>query len=153
MKIVEQTQTKLVLQEFPWGIAWFGIFWLVPVISAMLFFGNNIILILLVGIGSSAMISLTSEIVTCTFDKSLNSMILKQQRLLKTKLIERSIEAISGITLEVRSGDNGDLYRVSIMLDSGKCVPLTSAYTSDLQGNRKTAKDIATFLNVSNHLH
>jgi hypothetical protein len=152
MKIVEQTQTKLVLRKFPWGVAWFGIFWLVPVISAMLFFGNNIILILLVGIGSSAMVSLTSEIVTCTFDKSLNSMILKQQRLLKTKLIERSIEAISGITLEVMSGDNGELYRVSIMLDSGKCVPLTSAYTSDLQGNRKTAEDIATFLNVSNHL-
>jgi hypothetical protein len=152
MKIVEQTQTKLVLRKFPWGVAWFGIFWLVPVISAMLFFGNNIILILLVCIGSSAMVSLTSEIVTCTFDKSLNSMILKQQRLLKTKLIERSIEAISGITLEVMSGDNGELYRVSIMLDSGKCVPLTSAYTSDLQGNRKTAEVIATFLNVSNHL-
>lgn len=151
MKIVEQTQTKLVLREFPWKIAWFGIFWLVPVISAMLFFGDNIILILLVGIGFSALVSLTSEIVNCTFDKSLNRMILKQQRLLKTKLIERSIEAILGITLEVMTGDNGELYRVSIMLDSGKCVPLTSAYTSDLQGNRKTAENIATFLNVFNY--
>ena len=151
MKIVEQTKTKLVLREFPWNVAWFAILWVVPAISGVFFFRQNIIWTLLIVIACSAVICLTSEIVTCTFDKSLNSMILKRQKLLKTKLIERSIEAILGIKLEVMSGDHGELYRVSVMLDSGKCVPLTSAYTSGLRDNRKTAEDIATFLNVSNY--
>jgi hypothetical protein len=151
MKIVEQTETKLVLREFPWNIAWFGILWVVPVISGMLVFRQNIIWTLFAVIVCSAVVYLTSEFVTCTFNKSFNNMILKRQKLLKTELIEHSIEAISGIKLEVMIGDNSDLYRVSIILDSGKCVPLTSAYTSDLQDNRKTAEDIATFLNVSNY--
>jgi tetratricopeptide (TPR) repeat protein len=151
MKIVEQTPTKLVLRKFPWFVACFAIFWLVPSISGMLFIGNNIILILFPVIVFFGVMFPFCEIVTCTFDKSLNSMILKRQTLLKTKLIERSIEAISGIKLEVRSGDDLDTYRVSIMLASGKCVPLTSVYTSGLQDKEKTAEDIATFLNVSNY--
>jgi hypothetical protein len=151
MKIVEQTETKLVLREFPLEVAWFGIFWVLPIISVMLFFRQNIIGTLFVVIVCSAAVGLTSEIMTCTFDKSLNNMTLKRQKLLKTKKIERSIEGISGIKLEVMIGDNSGLYRVSIMLDSGECVPLTSAYTSNLQDNRKKAEDIATFLNVSNY--
>jgi tetratricopeptide (TPR) repeat protein len=151
MKIVEQTQTKLVLRKFPWFIACFAIFWLALSISGMLFVGHNIILILLVVIVFLAIVSPLCEIVICTFDKSLNSMTLKRQTLLKTKLIERSIEAISGIKLEVMSGDNLDAYRVSIMFASGKCVPLTSVYTSGLRDKEKTAEAIATFLNVSNY--
>ncbi len=150
MKIVEQTQTKLVLREFPWTAAWFAIFWLVINISGLLVSGLNIIGILFVVIGFVPLF-ISGGIMTCTFDKSLNSIILKRQMLLKTKTIERSIEAISGITLEVMSRDNGELYRVSIMLNSGKCVPLTSVYTSDLKGKEKTAEGIATFLNVPNY--
>lgn len=149
MKIVEQTPTKLVLRKFPWFIACFAIFWLVPIIGGMLSIGQNIFSLLVV-IVFLAVISPFCEIVTCTFDKSLNSMTLKRQTLLKTKLIERSIEAISGIKLEVGSGDK-DTYRVSIMLASGKCVPLTSVYSSGLRDKEKTAEDIATFLNVSNY--
>jgi tetratricopeptide (TPR) repeat protein len=151
MKIVEQTKTKLVLREFSWNVVWFCILWVVPAISGALFFEQNIIWTLVVVIACSAAVCFISEIVTCTFDKSLNSIILKRQKLLKTKLVEYSIEAISGIKLEVMSGDDGKLYRVSMMLDSGKCVPLTPAYTSDLRDNKKTAENIATFLNVFNY--
>jgi hypothetical protein len=149
MKIVEQTQTKLVLREFPWFIAWFSIAWIVPIIIMMLFimFFSGKFWFLFIVIGFLVYVPLNAEIVTCTFDKSLNSMILKQQTLLKTKIIERSINAISGIKLEVMT----DCYRVSIMLDSGKCVPLTSVYTNDLKDKEKTAEYIATFLNVSNY--
>jgi tetratricopeptide (TPR) repeat protein len=49
------------------------------------------------------------------------------------------------------STDNSDCYRVSIILDSGKCVPLTSVYTSGLKDQEKIAEYIATFLNVSNY--
>jgi hypothetical protein len=154
MKIVEQTETKLVLREFPWNVACLGIVILGFAIIGMFAFRHsiqNIILNLFVVIFCLAVLCFTSEIVTCTFNKSLNNMILKRQNPLKTELIKHSIEAISGIKLEVMIGDNSDLYRVSIILDSGKCVPLTSAYTSDLKDNRKTAEDIATFLNVSNY--
>ena len=156
MKIVEQTPTKLVLRKFPWFMACFAIFWLVFCISGMLLTGQNIILILfllvvIVFLVFLATISSLFEIVPCTFDKSFSRMILKRQTLLKTKLIERSIEAISGIKLEVMSGENLDAYRVSIMFASGECVPLTSVYSSGLRDKEKTAKDIATFLNVSNY--
>jgi tetratricopeptide (TPR) repeat protein len=146
MKIVEQTQTKLVLREFPWFITWFSIAWIVPIILMLfiMFFSGKFWFLFIV-IGFLVYIPLNAEIVTCTFDKSLNRMILKQQTLLRKKIIERSINAISGIKLEVMT----DCYRVSIMLDSGKCVPLTSLYTNDLKDKEKTAEDIAIFLNVS----
>lgn len=117
----------------------------------MLFRGQSTVWILFGTIVILTPISLISGIVTCTFDKSLNSMILKRQTLLKTKLIKHSIEAISGIKLELRIGDDSNLYRVSIMWASGKCVPLTSVYSSDLKDKEKTAENIATFLNVSNY--
>jgi len=154
MKIVEQTPTKLVLRKFPWFMACFAISWLVLTISGLLLTGQNIILILsviIIFLVFLAAISRLFEIVTCTFDKSLSSMILKRQTPLKTKLIERSIEAISGIKLEVMSGENSDVYRVIIMFASGECVPLTSVYSSGLRDKEKTAKDIATFLNISNY--
>lgn len=163
MKIVEQTQTKLVLREFPWVVIWSAIFWLVLNASGILFiwlipsirvifFVDKILLywILFTVVIFLVHIFINGEIVECTFDKSLNRIILKQQKLLKTELIERSIEGISGIKLEV-IGESSDRYRVSIMCGSAKCVPLTSVYTSNLKDKRKTAEEIATFLNVSNY--
>jgi hypothetical protein len=157
MKIVEQTPTKLVLRNFPGFMAYFAISWLVLItipMSGILLTGQIIILSLpgfIMCLVFLAAICRLVEIVTCTFDKSLSSMILKRQTPLKTQLIEHSIEEILGVNLEVINVENLDLYRVSIVFTFGESVPLNSVYSRGLRDKEKTAKDIATFLNVSNY--
>jgi len=155
MKIIEQTKTKIVLRRFPWGSIWFLICWLLIATFALFlgFYENDIVLILCVIISCLVFIfyiSFTSKVETCTFDKSFNSMILKRQTLFKTKLIQYSIEAISGVKLEVIDTDTlgSNCYRITILLSSGKYIPLTLFYTSDLKNQEKIADYIAIFLNV-----
>ena len=114
MKIVEQTPTKVVIRQSFWRMQSILLiilslitfvftlpftFLLVlaiikPTVNLVFFQSTGGILLCLV------YLIFSDESVTCTLDKSLNRMSLKRQRILKTRVIEHPIEAISGVQLD-----------------------------------------------------
>jgi hypothetical protein len=90
------------------------------------------------------------EIVTITFDKNLGHMTIKRHKplLAKTKVVKHLIQDISGVEIqEMTSGDSSDIYRICIVLESGKRrVPLTSYFSTGFGNKHKKAEIIANFL-------
>ncbi len=89
------------------------------------------------------------EIETITFDKNLGHMTIKRHKplLAKTKVVKHLIQAISGVEIQERtSSDSSNMYRVCLVLESGKRrVPLTSSFSTGLGNKHKKAEVIATF--------
>jgi len=148
MKVLEQTLTKLILQELPWIVVLIGVVFLLVGLSVA--FSGQLLGLLFTAIGILSLVFM-AEVVTCTFDKTLGCMNLKRRGLFKTKVIEHPIEEISGVQLEESRDSESSTYRVSLVLVSGKRVPLTSYYSTGLRGKQKTAQDIAAFLGVNNY--
>lgn len=82
----------------------------------------------------SLVISLSSRI-TCTFDKVLGSVIIKNKNLFWTKIIKRSLSEVVDVQIEEKTKVEQDaryqdyryqVYRVVLVLSSGKRLPLTS---------------------------
>jgi hypothetical protein len=90
------------------------------------------------------------QLVTCLFDKSLGSFTLKRQGLFGTEVIEHQIREIANVQMEEFTDSDGSTYRVSIVLTSGNCLPLTSYYSSGRKSKQETTERICTFLNLKN---
>ena len=164
MKIVEQTSTKLVLRDSHWANSTLGAIIVVPFSFLVFFLGliifgelNSDALPTFLGmvvfwlVGILYYLIFLSESINCTFDKSLGSMILKRQKMFKTKIIERPIKAILGVRLEeITDLDDYTTSRVCLVFASDRLIPLTSDY-NDTSICDQTTKDMATFLNVANH--
>lgn len=94
------------------------------------------------------------EIDTITFDKNLGHMTMKRHKPLiaKTKVVKHLIQDISGVEIQQMSSDRSNMYRVCLVLESGKRrVPLTSSFTSGLGNKHKKAEIIANFLEIRNY--
>ena len=123
--------------------------------------GNFVILGLFLGGFSGYFIALVgliamifAEIETPTFDKNLGHMTIKRHKPLiaKTKVVKHLIQDICGVEIEKSYGSESYLYRVCLVLESGKRrVPLTSSFSNGLKDKHKTAEAIATFLDIINY--
>ena len=84
-------------------------------------------------------------------------MAIKRHKLLfaetaKTKVVKHLIQDICGVELQKMYGSDSYLYRVCLVLESGKRrVPLTSSFSNGLKDKHKTAEVIATFLDIRNY--
>jgi hypothetical protein len=95
-----------------------------------------------------------AEIETATFDKNLGHMTIKRHKPLiaKTKVVKHLIQDICGVEIQKSYGSESYLYRVCLVLESGKRrVPLTSSFSNGLKDKHKTAEVIATFLDIRNY--
>ena len=92
-----------------------------------------------------------SAVVTCHFDKNLGSITTKRKWWFVTKTIEKPLQEIVDVQVEEQRSRNGKNYRISLVLASGKRLPLTPYHTNYGCNQKKTqekADSIATFLNL-----
>ena len=95
-----------------------------------------------------------TEIESITFDKKLGHMTIDRQQplIFKTKVVKHLIQDISGVEIQEMSGSESNMYRVCLVVKSGKRrVPLTSSFSTGLGDKRKKAQVIATFLDIKNY--
>jgi len=95
------------------------------------------------------LVTLMARLVTCVFDKTLNTLIVKRQGFLGTEIIEYRLSEIKDVLVE-ETDSEGRTYRISIMLVSGDRLPLTSYYSSGKENKQKIASCIKSFLNINN---
>lgn len=96
----------------------------------------------------SLLIMALCPVITCTFDKEVDHMIIKRWRWFGEKIFEHSINEISDVKVEDSSTDEGSVYRVTLTLSSGENVSLTRSYTSGFEEKQYIAKLIKSFLNL-----
>jgi hypothetical protein len=84
--------------------------------------------------------------VTCIFDKTLNTLTIKRQGLLGTKVIEHRLDEIKDVLIEEDDGT----YRVTIVLVGELSLPLTSYYSSGSKSKQETVSCIKSFLTLNN---
>ncbi|MGL4622289.1 MAG: hypothetical protein ACRCZS_25065 [Chroococcidiopsis sp.] len=87
--------------------------------------------------------------ITYTFDKNINSVIVKQQSWFRAQVSQHSLNEILNAQVEYNSSDQGLAFRVALSLISGKSLPLTSYYTSGSEEKKYLAALITSFLNSS----
>ena len=95
-----------------------------------------------------------AEIETTTFDKNIGHMTIKRHKPLiaKTKVVKHLIQDICGVEIQKSYGSESYLYRLCMVLESGKrSVPLTSGFSSGLKDKHKKAEVIARFLDIRNY--
>lgn len=97
-----------------------------------------------------SLVILTVPFVTCVFDKSLNTLIIKRRDILGTKVIEHGFREIKDVLVEESTDSEGSTYRVIIVLVSGDRLPLTSHYSSGGESKQETVSCIKSFLNIEN---
>lgn len=92
-----------------------------------------------------------SDVITCDFDKSRGSIIKKRQWFfLITKTVEYQLLDIIDVKVEEKRQRNGKSYRVKLLLNSHKDLPLTAYYTNYWKSQVKmeaNAEAIKKFLN------
>ncbi|MDD1428888.1 DUF4564 domain-containing protein [Dolichospermum sp. ST_sed9] len=91
-------------------------------------------------------ILLMTPVVTCIFDKTLNTLTIKRQGLLGTKVIEHRLNEIKDVLIE----DDDGTYRVTIVLVGELSLPLTSYYSSGRKSKQETVSCIKSFLTLNN---
>jgi hypothetical protein len=96
------------------------------------------------------LVPLTARIVTCVFNKTLNTLTVKRQGFLGTEVIEHGLREIKNVLVEELTDSEGSNYRVSIVLVSGDRLPLTSYYSSGRKSQQRTVSCIKNFLNIEN---
>lgn len=90
-------------------------------------------------------------VVTCRFDKTLGSMTTKKQWWLVTKTIEKPLREIVDVQVQERHTRSGKIYRISLVLASGKRLSLTPYHPnpgSKKKQTQETADFITKFLNL-----
>ena len=159
---MKQTSDKLEFQEMRFA-GWFqllsAVTLLVTGLFAALYSGSFLggLLTLLLYLLIAFFVVKSVEIETITFDKNLDYMAIKRHKLLfaetaKTKVVKHLIQDICGVELQKMYGSDSYLYRVCLVLESGKRrIPLTSSFSTGLKDKHKTAEVIATFLDIRNY--
>ena len=151
---MKQTSDKLEFQEMSFA-SWFQLLLAVNLLVFGLFsglFSGSFLACLLIGL----LLVIFVEIDTLTFDKNLGQMTIKRHKplLAKTKVVKHLIQDISGVEIqEMTSSDSSNnIYRVCLVLESGKRrVPLTSYFSAGLGNKHKKAEVIANFLEIRNY--
>lgn len=92
----------------------------------------------------SFLVLAASPVVTCIFDKELNSMIIRRQQWFYEKIFEHPLNEILDIKVE-SAGDDDWMYRVNILLTSGE-IPLSYSYTSGFEEKQQIAVCVRRFL-------
>jgi hypothetical protein len=87
----------------------------------------------------------SSPVVTYVFDKTLNTLTISPRDLFGKKVIQARLSEIEDVQVETGSDDT---YRVSIVLVSGKRLPLTLYYSSGRESKQQIALHIKNFLNL-----
>lgn len=88
-----------------------------------------------------------APVVTLILNKNLNILTLKRQGLLPTKDVQYRLSEIQDIKVEDTTDDE-TCYRVSIVLISGRCLPLTFYYSNNQTSIQEVASCITNFLNI-----
>jgi len=87
--------------------------------------------------------------ITCLFDKSLQRLKIVRQFLFYTETLEYPFSEITEVQMESTHNHRGQTgYWVSIVLSSGKHIPLTSLYIGGEVMKRKMVFAIGEFLNL-----
>ncbi len=96
---------------------------------------------------TAGLIPLLARVVTCVFDKTLDTLTVKRQGLLGTEFIEHRLSEIKDVRVEESTNSDGSTSRVNIVLVSGS-LPLTYNYSSGKTREQETASYIRSFLNL-----
>jgi hypothetical protein len=164
MKIVEQTPNRLRLRAIKLtdivGMVLMGTLFLLGGLVVILIFRTLLLLsgfayllggiLALVGGGLVFGSLLNAEfLVSCTFDKALGLVRLKQQTLRRTKVTEWRLREINQVEVkEHTDSDRDNTYSVWLNLRSGGHIPVSLQSITDKQGNQKMAECIRQFLNL-----
>jgi len=95
----------------------------------------------------NALFVLQLSIVTFLFDKTKGKLIRERKSLFNTKTIEYPLNEISNVQIESMNARGSTHYRATIILKSGKELPLTESYSSDISRGEEKVKLIKNFLN------
>ncbi|HEY9871913.1 MAG TPA: hypothetical protein V6D12_00640 [Candidatus Obscuribacterales bacterium] len=146
MKVVQQTRTLLTLRERPVGIwmissftAILGLFIFIGFESPVDFFGFFCIT-------CANLMMFGSPVKTCTFNKNLNWVTLKQKGWLGTQVSGCSIDKITGVQIQESQLVGTRFYRLSLNLESGQRFYLTLIPSTDCQLQEEMATYIRQFL-------
>ncbi len=136
----EKISTNIPTEDVePWEVLGSGIF-------LMVVFG------LMPSIGFIKLLMFLSSTRFCTFDKFDGKAILENKNLFHTKVSEHLIHEISDIQVEESTREdeysNYKVYRLVLVLASGKRLPLTSFPDHKNEPNQQLVNDIREFLNL-----
>lgn len=79
----------------------------------------------------SFLIVAVSPYITCSFDQTLNLVLIERRSLFGKKVLEDKISNISAVEVETESSDGELTYRLTLMLASGRKLPLTYFFESN----------------------
>ena len=148
MKIAEQTEGRLVLQEKPWLVLLVGGLFVIAGIVVAVGAGEP-----WAGVGSAMLGAIVilafGNTVTATFDKGVNRFTRRTLGLLRTSDITHPLDQIAGVIVEAsRSAKASRGSRMAVTLASGARVPLTASYSSGKSGKEQAAAAIRQFLGL-----
>jgi hypothetical protein len=89
-----------------------------------------------------------SSYVTCSFDRELNLVTVERQNLFGKKVLEEKISNIVAVKVEEQSDIESSTYRLTLILASGKKLPLRYFFTSGWQEKQLFANQIQNFLGI-----
>jgi hypothetical protein len=154
MQILENTPTKLAIYSRPTEV-WFlaaslpilGVCFIVELIlqSEPLSdkFFSLVLIFVWIGLASWAAVDLVKNI-QCTLDKRLGIVAVKEQGLLGTKIVLRSLGEVKEVIVNEESGDRVPLQPVSLLFSSGEKLPVYMQL--DLKGWYQNAQGTAEMI-------
>lgn len=161
MVILEKTKTQLKLRHRPYTVWLTAASWILGIILLVLVMHLHLtwliylwwmpLFILLNLITASLVLLFAGKIFTYHFDKTSNSLIIKQRSLINTKLSLYSITDIWDIQVKTTSwnqDENAD-YQIAIIWKSGKDLSLNISRSSAVQQKLETVNLIREFLGMS----
>lgn len=158
VEILEKTPTKLILRHRPLGL-WFVVgicVILIPFLLITLAVTNTWIFYLfwfpllpIFSILFGVFIWLyAGQSVSCSFDKTLGIVTLKQQSLRQTKVIEFSLRDIIDVELDLRTREAAINQRIVLVLRTGHAQPLSLNNNADWKDKQATINTIREFLGM-----
>lgn len=148
MKIAEQTEGRLVLQEKPWLVLLVGGLFVIAGLVVAVGAGEP-----LAGVGSAILGALVilafGNTVTATFDKSAGRFTRSVRGLIRNSDVTHPLPEVAGVAVDASPSANPSRgYRMAVTLASGARVPLTTSYSSGKSGKEQTAAAIRQFLGL-----
>lgn len=147
MKIAEQTEGRLVLQEKPWLVLLIGGLFIVTGIAMSVKTGEW-----MAGgfaVLGALLIAAFGNTVTATFDKNAGRFTRSVRGLVRDSDVTHPLSEVSGVAVDASPSANPSRgYRIGLTLASGARVPLTTSYSSGKSGKEQTAAAIRQFLGL-----
>ncbi|MEC4895241.1 MAG: hypothetical protein SAL07_06660 [Oscillatoria sp. PMC 1051.18] len=150
IEIVRLTPTQLLLRVRPIYLWLVGIFVAIAALYLIISYRYEVeqlwLLYLLLGgwLVLTFLFLISSEVITCRFDKVLGMMTLKQKTLLGTKVTKYPLWEIRQVGLDKLVSS----YRVVILFHNGNYVFLPGYYSSEKKTKQHVVLSIAKFLNI-----